>query len=190
MPLFGSAVLSHAQLSGVTADQHHAQLHSGTHRTGQTDTINGIPHHGEVRKSVAQVVNNSATVVNDNAFSFTVSSVGIYFVKLRFRLTQASGAADFKCTFAAASGGAMLMQVKAFQLAGALQTGVSINSSVVMGTTALVTTPAIDDYIVEVTAVIRPNGSEVCNFQWAQRVATVADTTVQIDGSMEISREQ
>jgi len=134
-------------------------------------------------KSADQIVNNSATLVNDIALKATVVASGVYRFELGIRYTG-STAADLKTNWSVPSG--TLMTFDILGVAGgasalaifAWDSGSSFTFEGNAGTTAF-----------RQTGIVKAGASAgTIQFQWAQNAATVADTKVLANSYLLLTR--
>ena len=64
----GGTSIAHGDLTGVTSDQHHAQLHSATHESGGSDALDGT--HGI---EAVKIVSGNRFYFKDSAGSNVIS---------------------------------------------------------------------------------------------------------------------
>jgi|GEM_PF-4748289 len=134
-----------------------------------------IPLETVITKTVTQNVNNSTTLVNDNAFTFTAVANTRYHIKIFIKCSNANNAMQIKWTFLLPSG---TMEVSAINPgsgtanAGSWLTGASLSvASPVLGmVTATGNQVAIIDGLISVGG----TGGAV-TLQWAQQTAVAAN---------------
>ena len=119
-----------------------------------------------VYKASDEIVNNSATLQNDDELSFSIAANEKWMGYIGIQMTQANAAADFKATLTAPVGAVIWIGI-----AGEDQS-TSTGPGVPMTTTGSEQSQSMH------FSVSNGVNAGTLQFQWSQRTATAADTTV------------
>ena len=173
----GSAPLKIPAGTVMTTPEAGAVETTGTvlYYTDSTAVRRSIPLQTVVKKTVTQNVNNSTTLVNDNAFAFTAAANTEYHVKIVIKASTNGTAMTLKWTFALPSG---TMEVSGLSS----NAGVTTAGSWVGGASGTLSSPipALSNtantqvYIVEGLISVGATGGTV-TLQWAQNAAVATN---------------
>lgn len=195
--------LSHLNLTNVGVNDHHNQQHtlpsSSVHTGGITNIQHGAltttsshphanmtgqgpaDHHQPpivLRKAANETVNNSATLQNDDDFSFAVAANGIYLIHMHLS-TVIFAASDFQFLWDLPSGSTKYYQMRGWT-AGTAGLQRSQSSS---GILAFLVTASV--HHVEIHGLLKIGGTGgTAQFQWAQQAAVAENTQLLADSFM------
>lgn len=187
-----AGVNSHTQLQGVTANQHHPQLHASEHDAaagdpflhaadhefGAGDALVGYSPADVLRKAVTETV-TSTTLQNDDDFSFAIGANEIWAVEIEGPCNVLA-AEDLQLTFAGPAGMTIAVDTMEPQETRKLAAGSAQGTTLTTGAAATISAIKIRSTIV--------NGGTAgtVNFQWAQ--GTFGGTGVSLEAGMVMHR--
>jgi len=175
-------VTDHAQLVGVTANQHHNQSHWSTHLNAGADK--GVGTHIILRKTADETVNNSATLQDDNQLQFAIVTGERWHLNFLLILSSFFPTSDFKVGFRT-DGSVGIWGSEKIYVNGAL-TAHNFRNNDLSGLSLIASVGL--NAIVELEYDINVITGGTLFLQWAQNVAQVENTTVQENSDLEATR--
>lgn len=153
------------------------------------ETHYGGVHSETTRKTSSETVNNSSTLQNDDAFSFTGVANRVYRVVIWGAVTQVDATAGFKCCLTGAQISTIRQSLSYMESSASANPDrwAGYNTSAGTGITAAGGTIGSGSILFEATVVMDGTGGTV-NFQWAQQTATAADTILLLNSTMGVDR--
>ena len=192
----GIIVGQSAGVAGLETPMTQAQAEAGTETQVRGVTAERIKQailalslDNVIRKSASETVTNSATLQNDDHFTFSIAANEIWAVSLYVHISTLNASADFRFSFTLPASASMLAMgmMTRFADSGTFQgMGAShVNVGTTPGTAILLNTTATDAYFLEVHAILRNSAtSGNATFQWAQGSAHASNLTLAADSFM------
>lgn len=180
-----SNITSHAQLQGVTANQHHAQLHGAQHIDGAGDAVGFPLGHIRIRKPSNESRTSTVTLAGDNDFFFVVPANYIYHIRLWLLLDEAATPGGlYKASMSVPVGCTGAWSVLSANGAGALASYVAATS---LSTVLTYGGDSVNPNVAVVDAMVNNGATQgVWSFNWAQNSSSV-NASIELAGSMLIA---